>query len=1077
MTYSPAASYKALSLQERLGVSPPAVVNAERGETRLRRWREQPPFAAGSFFAERLAAIGIDAERLRDLLGEEVSDEACGRLPENMAWVLALEESFAAGEAGGEKLPAPDSWRQLPAFPFYAFVEKICRRAVRRLIAELESFSETRAALGDAPPWDNDELASLVAGALPDDLLTWPLATLVLELHVARLRGELTHEDAKGRFAQFAESLAEDARVLSILEEYPVLARQLVEGADGFCRVIFELLKRLSEDWSEICRVFTADAADTLTHLYFGAGDRHAGGRAVAILGFRSGFRLVYKPRSLAVDARFQELLVLLNTWGEHPPLRTITILDRAGYGWVEHVAAEPCSSEEQVGRFYRRQGAYLAILYMLRATDIHFENVIAHGEYPILVDLESLLQPGTPHGDSFAGHFLLDSILQVGLLPVRGWAGASTAGLDVSSLGGPAGQQTPRPEPFWASRGTDEMHLDREAQTIDLEIRHRPRLLGETPPATDYAEEIVGGFCSLYRVLAEHRQELLAPGSLLRGLANLEVRVLLRPTMIYSLMLRESFHPDFLRDALDRDRFFDKLWQQVPRRRMLQKLVLAEQNALREGDIPLFRALPGSRAIWTDAGACLEDFFSKSGLEMLEARLRSFSEKDLRRQVWFVRASLAILSQANPEEEKPKSLERGGVVSWSPQSAVDLAQRVACALLEGAIEDADSVFWLGLEPAPQGAIKIARLGKGLYNGQAGVALFLAYLGAITGDNEPTRVAEKAIATLLRDLAQGNKAKINEAIANPGAFAGVAGIAYCLCHLARLWRREELETAALSLLEGLPDLVPTDQRFDVLGGSAGAILVLAGLYRQEPHDSESGKRLLALMEGCGERLLEKALVVEDGLGWLTTSDAKVPLAGFSHGNAGIAAALLELSRHSRRSEFRAAALAALRYERHLFSPEEGNWADLRREPKSFDQVHWCHGAPGIGLSRVLMLRNENEQAAREDLLQELRVAVSTTLERGFGRSHSLCHGDLGNIDFLRLASEALPELGLDQEIERLAALIVADIEARGWRSGLAMGVETPGLMVGLAGIGHGLLRLARPALVPTVLSLEMPPRV
>ena len=36
---------------------------------------------------------------------------------------------------------------------------------------------------------------------------------------------------------------------------------------------------------------------------------------------------------------------------------------------------------------------------------------------------------------------------------------------------------------------------------------------------------------------------------------------MLVRDTQAYSNMLRESFHPDLLRDALDRDRFFDHLW------------------------------------------------------------------------------------------------------------------------------------------------------------------------------------------------------------------------------------------------------------------------------------------------------------------------------------------------------------------------------------------------------------------------------------------------------------------------------------------------------------------------------------
>jgi lantibiotic modifying enzyme len=37
-----------------------------------------------------------------------------------------------------------------------------------------------------------------------------------------------------------------------------------------------------------------------------------------------------------------------------------------------------------------------------------------------------------------------------------------------------------------------------------------------------------------------------------------------------------------------------------------------------------------------------------------------------------------------------------------------------------------------------------------------------------------------------------------------------------------------------------------------------------------------------------------------------------------------------------------------------------------------------------------------------------------------------------------------------------------------------MEVESPGLMTGLAGIGYGLLRVAAPARVPSVLTLEGP---
>ncbi len=69
-----------------------------------------------------------------------------------------------------------------------------------------------------------------------------------------------------------------------------------------------------------------------------GAGDTHRGGRSVMIARFDSGFQIVYKPKSMAVDVHFQELLAWLNEHGCAPPLRSLNILDYATHGWVKYV-------------------------------------------------------------------------------------------------------------------------------------------------------------------------------------------------------------------------------------------------------------------------------------------------------------------------------------------------------------------------------------------------------------------------------------------------------------------------------------------------------------------------------------------------------------------------------------------------------------------------------------------------------------------------------------------------------------------------------------------------------------------
>src|SRR5581483_6685362 len=101
-------------------------------------------------------------------------------------------------------------------------------------------------------------------------------------------------------------------------------------------------------------------------------GDPHRKGRSVLTVRFHSGLQLLYKPRSLAIDAHFQELLEWLNKQDVQPAFRTIGIINRGSHGWSEFVRAQSCTSRKEVEHFYERQGSYLALLYALNATDMH---------------------------------------------------------------------------------------------------------------------------------------------------------------------------------------------------------------------------------------------------------------------------------------------------------------------------------------------------------------------------------------------------------------------------------------------------------------------------------------------------------------------------------------------------------------------------------------------------------------------------------------------------------------------------------------------------------------------------------
>jgi lantibiotic modifying enzyme len=187
------------------------------------------------------------------------------------------------------------------------------------------------------------------------------------------------------------------------------------------------------------------------------------------------------------------------------------------------------------------------------------------------------------------------------------------------------------------------------------------------------------------------------------------------------------------------------------------------------------------------------------------------------------------------------------------------------------------------------------------------------------------------------------------------------------------------------------------------------------------------------------------------------------------------------SQQSQGTSVSAAALEAVEYQRSLFSPEARNWRDLRRPEEgstgsSSDEddfmPHWCNGASGIALAWLACAGHVDDPRLREDVA----IAVETTEETGFGFNHCLCHGDLGNLDVLDRAARAGIERITRERTRSLAAEVLESIDQRGWLTGYPLGLEAPGLMMGLAGIGYGLLRLADPERVPSALLLEPPPR-
>ncbi len=1084
-----AAWYQALRLGERLPLPAAPAESADdagrqRAARRLDRWLAQSPFAEDGHFGRRLALDGLsDPAQLRALLAE--SDEALRRRSDGVpAWLAELLAAYAEpADPASAPVPWPEAHRpgSGSSADFLVLVEPLVRRGCDRLRSRLVELG----AAGRGPELDAEALLASLVSSLVLPLRHCLARSVVLELQVARLEEELTGDTPEERYRSFVDSLHLPETALDVLGRYPVLARYVVDKIARWEEVALEMLARLAADWQEIRRELLAgDASGPLVEAAGNQGDPHRGGRSVFLLRFASGARLVYKPKSLAVDTVFQNLLAWANARGFEPAFRPLRLLDRGPYGWMEFVSAAPCATPEEVRNFYRRQGGNLALLYLVEATDFHHENLIAAGEHPVLVDLETLFHPTLGRRElgpqsAEPGWSLEDSVLRCGLLPSRVWGDAEHRGIDLSGLA--AAEGTAVSYLGTVEPGTDAMRYGPKQAVLEA-VQHRPTLAGAEVSLLAHREDILAGFGRLYDLLAEHRRELLAPGGPLAAFAGCETRLVFRPTRAYFGLLDESFHPYVLGSGLDRARFLDRLWAGVLERPYLERLVAFEHRDVERGDIPFFTTQPDACDVWASGGELLPGFFAESGLDRAARRLERMGPEDRRRQEWLIRSALAVV-ELDQGTARPSYDFRQTPEAATPERLLAAARAAADRLADLAFEEDGLAHWMQVEHAGARSWALGAAQADFYAGLPGIALALGFVGALIGEERHTRLARYALATQRRQLAQ--KPDEPDEPAKPemiGGFNGRGGLVYALTQLGVLWDDSALLAEAEALALGLAPLIDQDEIGDLIAGAAGCALALLALHQVRPNP-----QVLDLARRCGERLLATARPMPPdgrGLGWVVKIAGETPLAGISHGAAGIALALLrldqEIGRETGDGRYLEAARGALAYERSLYDAEVRNWPDLRAEasetaglPEGEERfmVAWCHGAPGIGLARIAGLPHLDDSTVRG----EIATAVSATLAAGFGTNHSLCHGDLGNAEFLLEAARATGDPALRAHAYRAAGGILDGIARHGWLYGLPLGAEPLGLMTGLAGIAYGLARLATPGRLPCVLTLAPPP--
>lgn len=904
-----------------------------------------------------------------------------------------------------------------------------------------------------------------------------PVRVLIYDMHECEEKHLLTGNDSKEKYEYYNQVfLGNYTYIRNLGGKYPEMLRLMLLVLVQVESFMEEIVNRFNRDWGKLKKTFSGkqDVLPQIQNLKMGLSDRHFNGRTVAKLTLENSLEIIYKPHGLKKEILYEGIFNRL----EEKCGLTLTgysNLDCHTYGWQEFLKKGECQSEEQVKRYYRRMGIHMFLCMILAGTDMHGENIMSCGEHPIVIDLETVPGvydvSGKKDITEYARQILNGSVVHSGILPVMVWGGKNGAGINVSAISKNQKQKMPFYLPYVQNDKTVDMKIGYQRMMFNM-YESLPVLNGEIREPLEYQEEIRDGFATAYKIFQKNRQ-LIEPE--IKTLLLEKSRYLMRHTQQYTMYLSTSLHPDFMKDTKRRFLMLHALKKEtIEDGEFWKKVSEYEIQALMDMDIPYFQ-MQGNNASFgeeneknlVNASNDVEplqispNFMKNSALETYEWRVEQMGEKDLQCQIMFIELSMALLKEDSIDFHK---LEKAMVDLPSEEVVKTKLQESICQLADWICDHAivnkmnEEVTWIGVHHLDEKQWKIAVVNPYLYDGLAGITVFLSMLTRVISKQRYQRIYNMALNTLYKysDSITENKnmgnGKDKLQVYQMGALVGEGSVILAYLLLYQITGDEKNLDYAEKHSEIIKKFYKKDQQYDYLSGNAGAITAILELYKLRPKES-----YLELAEQMGAYLWEKAVKTEDVCGW-ATKDIPVPLAGRSHGNSGYMMAYTTLLEITHKPQYKEIIEKLLAYENKLYSEKLHNWMDLRRSEHT--DLHcmntWCHGAPGILLTRMKLAdlhEFQNNEIIKRDIQRAAEALFSQTEVPGL----CICHGFFGNYWIKRMYMERLIDRNIidyDMKKEFLAMVSLLS-EKELW---IPQEQYNPGLMTGIAGIGAVLIR-------------------
>ncbi|ALA24238.1 hypothetical protein AVI51_14495 [Piscirickettsia salmonis] len=358
---------------------------------------------------------------------------------------------------------------------------------------------------------------------------------------------------------------------------------------------LLQFYLRLAADIREIeSHILVGEKIEVITEVS-PVGDFHGALECGFCIGFKSQLKesgeFYYKPRLSDLFEKYNNFITWLNEVETSAMLDNIALknINKQDYSWIQSVHAiltatadhQRLSSALQGQNdhlAFERFGALLCLAYVFSSCDLHYENIVFNGDYPVIVDIETIFS-GKWHKYQEVGH-LYDTLM----LP--------------RSI----------------------LNREEEASPLTYDINRKNAFEA-------HIDDLIVGFEKTYDLIMKIKPDFIAKVNEL--FSDIDYRVILRGTKTYFNIIKNINHPVTLikqSQALEINKMYEV---DLP-----TALYQYEAEQLKSASIPIFYAKFDSKKLCSYDGKVLFTKMEKSAKDLFDIKIKLLSNKDKENQI-----------------------------------------------------------------------------------------------------------------------------------------------------------------------------------------------------------------------------------------------------------------------------------------------------------------------------------------------------------------------------------------------------------------------------------------------------------